>query len=56
MSQRVDESPRAALTVRQVAGHLNVNECTAYRVAEHGDLPAFKAGDTWRYRPEDIDA
>jgi predicted DNA-binding transcriptional regulator AlpA len=25
-------------------------------MAERGDLPAFKVGDAWRFRREDIDA
>jgi excisionase family DNA binding protein len=39
-----------------VAEYLNVNERTAYRMAERGDPPAFKVGDAWRFRREDIDA
>jgi excisionase family DNA binding protein len=45
-----------AWTVRHVAGYLSVNERTVYRMAERGDLPAFKVGDAWRFRREDIDA
>ncbi|MCW5892051.1 MAG: helix-turn-helix domain-containing protein [bacterium] len=48
--------PGRAWTVRQVAEYLNVNERTVYRMAERGDLPAFKVGDAWRFRRQDIDA
>jgi excisionase family DNA binding protein len=52
----MDDSPNPAWTVRQVAEYLSVNERTVYRMAERGDLPAFKVGDAWRFRREDIDA
>jgi excisionase family DNA binding protein len=45
-----------AWTVRQLAEYLSVNERTVYRMAERGDLPAFKVGDAWRFRRHDIDA
>jgi excisionase family DNA binding protein len=52
----MSDSPSPAWTVRQVAEHPSVNERTVYRMAERGDLPAFKVGDAWRFRREDIDA
>jgi len=52
----MSDSPSPAWTVRQVAEYLSVNERTVYRMAERGELPAFKVGDTWRFRREDIDA
>ena len=48
-------APNAAWTVRQVADYLSVNERTVYRMAERGELPAFKVGDAWRFRRQDID-
>jgi excisionase family DNA binding protein len=56
LAQNMDDSPNPAWTVRQVAEYLSVNERTVYRMAERGDLPAFKVGDAWRFRREDIDA
>ena len=44
-----------AMTVREVAGYLNVNEKTVYRLAQKGDLPAFKVAGIWRFKREDID-
>ena len=35
-------APQPALTVREVAAYLSVNEKTAYRLAQRGDLPGFK--------------
>ena len=45
-----------AWNVRTVAQYLSVNERTIYRMAERGELPAFKVGGSWRFRPEEIDA
>jgi excisionase family DNA binding protein len=47
---------RAAGLWRRVAEYLSVAERTVYRMAERGELPAFKVGDAWRFRREDIDA
>ena len=43
-----------ALTVKQVAEMLSVNERTVYRMAQRGDLPAFKVAGTWRFLEQDI--
>lgn len=45
-----------ALTVRQVAERLNVNERTVYRMAQAGEIPAFKVAGTWRVIGADLDA
>lgn len=45
-----------ALTVRQVAERLKVNERTVYRLAQVGELPAFKVAGTWRVLGADLDA
>ena len=44
-----------ALTVREVAAYLNVNEKTVYRLAQRQGLPGFKVAGAWRFRPEDIE-
>lgn len=49
----VDDPP--AMTVREVAGYLNVDEKTVYRLAKRGELPGFKVAGTWRFRKGDID-
>ncbi|MDO8476060.1 MAG: helix-turn-helix domain-containing protein [Candidatus Rokubacteria bacterium] len=51
----MSESPHPAWTVRQLAEYLSVNQRTVYRMAERGELPAFKVGDAWRFRRHDID-
>lgn len=45
----------AAMTVREVAGYLNVDEKTIYRLASRGELPGFKVAGTWRFKKDDID-
>ncbi len=44
-----------AMTVRQVADYLNVNEKTVYRLAQRRELPAFKVAGAWRFKREDIE-
>ena len=51
----VAEASPPALTVRDVAAYLNVNEKTVYRLAQRRELPGFKVAGAWRFRPEDID-
>jgi excisionase family DNA binding protein len=51
----VVEASTPAMTVRDVAQYLNVNEKTVYRLAQCGELPGFKVAGAWRFRPEDID-
>ena len=49
-------STTPAMTVREVAAYLNVNEKTVYRLAQRQELPAFKVAGAWRFRRADIDA
>ncbi|MBI2569686.1 MAG: helix-turn-helix domain-containing protein [Candidatus Schekmanbacteria bacterium] len=44
-----------AMTVREVASYLNVNEKTVYRLAQKAALPGFKVAGAWRFRRADID-
>ncbi len=44
------------MTVRDVSVYLNVNEKTVYRLAQKGELPAFKVAGAWRFRPEDLES
>lgn len=52
-ADQVDDS--SAMTVREVASYLNVDEKTIYRLAKRGDLPGFKVAGTWRFKKRDID-
>ena len=43
------------LTGKEVAEYLQVTERTLYRLAQEGKIPAFKVGNSWRFRREDLD-
>jgi excisionase family DNA binding protein len=43
------------LTLTEVAAYLRVTKRTLYRLAQEGQLPAFKLGGTWRFRREELD-
>jgi excisionase family DNA binding protein len=44
------------MDAKQVAELLKVGYRTVVRMADRGELPAFKVGDLWRFRKADIDA
>lgn len=48
------EQPPPAMTVRDFAGLLAVDEKTIYRLAQQGKLPGFNVAGTWRLQPQDI--
>ena len=48
------EQPPPAMTVRDVAGFLAVDEKTIYRLAQQGKLPGFKVAGTWRFQLQDL--
>lgn len=43
------------LTIREVSEHLKVTERTLYRLVQDGQLPAFKVGNSWRFRHADLE-
>lgn len=45
-----------ALTVKDVAVLLQVDEKTIYRLTRRGELPGFKVAGAWRFRRADMDA
>jgi len=51
----VAEASPPAMTVREVAAYLNVNEKTVYRLAQRGELPGFKVAGAWRFQQGDLD-
>jgi excisionase family DNA binding protein len=51
----MSDTPEQAMTVRDVAGYLNVDEKTVYRLAQRGDLPGFKVAGAWRFKRSDLD-
>ena len=48
--------PDQAMTVREVASYLNVDEKTVYRLAKRGDIPGFKVAGAWRFKRSDLDS
>jgi excisionase family DNA binding protein len=47
--------PHALLTLHEVADLLKVAEKTVYTMAQRRELPAFKVGGQWRFKPADLD-
>ena len=45
-----------AMTVREVAEYLNVDQKVIYRLLNTGSLPGFKVAGTWRFKRADIDS
>lgn len=45
-----------AMTVRDVAAFLNVDEKTIYRLVTKGELPGFKVLGSWRFQRPDLEA
>ncbi|SFA69637.1 transcriptional regulator, AlpA family [Poseidonocella pacifica] len=45
-----------AMTVRDVAGYLNVDVKTVYRLVKRGDLPGFKVAGAWRFKRSDLNS
>lgn len=43
------------LTLDEVAAYLKTSKRTVYRLAQNGDIPAFKLGGTWRLRRSELD-
>jgi len=43
-----------ALTVKEVAVVLNVDEKPIYRLAQKGNLPGFKVAGAWRFQRADL--
>ena len=43
------------LTLDEVAAYLKAGKRMVYRLAQQGDIPAFKLGGTWRFRRTELD-
>ncbi|MCU4118415.1 helix-turn-helix domain-containing protein [Variovorax sp. N23] len=43
------------LTLEEVAVYLKAGKRTIYRLAQKGEIPAFKLGGTWRFRRSELD-
>ena len=47
--------PREILTVKDLASYMRCHQSTIYRLAKHGEIPAFRLGGAWRFKISDID-
>jgi excisionase family DNA binding protein len=47
--------PDEILTLPEIAQLLKVAEKTVYKMAQKGELPAFKVGGQWRFKRGDLD-
>ncbi|HHK0271239.1 TPA: helix-turn-helix domain-containing protein [Pseudomonas aeruginosa] len=43
------------LTLEEVAAYLKAGKRTVYRLAQRGEIPAFKLGGMWRFRRSELD-
>lgn len=43
------------MTVQEISNYLHLHPGTVYRLANAGQLPAFKIGDSWRFDLERVD-
>jgi len=46
---------REILTVRDIANYLHCHQSTIYRLAQRGEIPAFRLGGGWRFKLDEID-
>jgi len=49
------DSEDEILTLDEVATYLKAGKRTVYRLAQKGEIPAFKFGGSWRFRRSDLD-
>jgi excisionase family DNA binding protein len=55
LEKSMSDQPLPAMTVREVARFLAVDEKTIYRLAQQGRLPGFKVAGAWRFQMHDND-
>jgi excisionase family DNA binding protein len=53
--ERGTTMPEDILTIREVAEYLKVTERTLYRLVQEKQIPAFKVGNSWRFRRDDLE-
>ena len=54
LGEQMQTEVEPAMTVRDVATFLNVNEKTIYRLVTRGELPGFKVLGSWRFQRDDL--
>ena len=49
------EEPVAEIvTAKELGQYLKLSESTIYKLAQEGELPGFKVGDSWRFDMEEV--
>ncbi len=43
------------MTVSETAEYLRIGKTTLYKMVRDGKIPAFKIGNQWRFRRDDIE-
>jgi excisionase family DNA binding protein len=43
------------MTVKEVAEYLRVHPSSVYKLVRRGELPAFRVGSEWRFKPDEIE-
>jgi len=56
VGSNMTDSGGEILTLDEVAAFLKAGKRTVYRLAQKGDIPAFKLGGTWRFRRSELDS
>lgn len=56
MGNAMTEIDGEILTLDEVATYLKAGKRTVYRLAQKGEIPAFKLGGTWRFRRSELDS
>ena len=49
------EMSREIVNVKDLASYLHCHQSTIYRLAKHGEIPAFRLGGEWCFKISDID-
>lgn len=51
---QMSEVESEILMLEAVAAYLKAGKRTVYRLAQQGEIPAFKLGGTWRFRRSEL--
>lgn len=51
----MERTSESAMTVKDVAAMLNVDDKTIYRLAKRGEIPGFKVAGAWRFQRVDLE-
>jgi len=54
-SNEVKDMDKKVVTVKEVAGYLNLHIMTIYKLVREGKIPAFKVGGRWRFKKKLLD-